>query len=62
MKKLVVWIVILTGITSAAFSSGTEEKQIDIYYSASLNGNLDGCECKGNPRSGLVKRAVFLRK
>lgn len=34
---------------------------LDIYYSASLNGNLDGCNCDMNPVAGLVKRAAFLR-
>jgi 2',3'-cyclic-nucleotide 2'-phosphodiesterase (5'-nucleotidase family) len=32
-----------------------------LYYSASLNGNLDGCTCERNPTAGLVKRAAFLR-
>jgi len=32
-----------------------------ILYSASLNGNLDGCTCKSNPRAGLIKRAYYLR-
>lgn len=32
-----------------------------LYYSASLNGNLDGCTCERNPTAGLVKRADFLR-
>ncbi len=61
MLKKVFWLFVLVGLTSTVYSAGTKEKQIDIYYSASLNGNLDGCECKGNPRSGLVKRAAFLR-
>jgi 2',3'-cyclic-nucleotide 2'-phosphodiesterase (5'-nucleotidase family) len=26
-----------------------------------LNGNLDGCACKGRPKAGLVKRAAWLR-
>lgn len=33
---------------------------ITIYYTASLNGNLDGCDCKGSPVSGLVKTGYFL--
>lgn len=61
MNKLF-WLIVFAGIAVAAFSAGSVEKQIDIYYTSSLNGNLDGCECKGNPRSGLVKRAVFLRE
>jgi len=61
MNKLILWLVFLIGTASGLFAAGAEEKMVDIYYSASLNGNLDGCKCKGNPRSGLVKRAVFLR-
>ena len=61
MIKKIFWLLVFMGLTCAIFSNGSKERQIDIYYSASLNGNLDGCECKGNPRSGLVKRASFLR-
>jgi 2',3'-cyclic-nucleotide 2'-phosphodiesterase (5'-nucleotidase family) len=32
-----------------------------VYYSASLNGNIDGCNCDMAPTAGLVKRAAFLR-
>jgi len=28
---------------------------------SSLNGNIDGCDCKGHPRADLVKRAALLR-
>jgi len=37
------------------------ETTLTIYYTASLNGNLDGCTCEMNPVAGLVKRAAFLR-
>ena len=40
---------------------GEDERTITILYSSSLNGNLDGCDCKGHPRGGLVKRAAWLR-
>lgn len=60
MKKIFLLIIFFASLVFT-YASGNKEKQIDIYYSASLNGNLDGCECKSNPRSGLVKRAVFLR-
>ena len=33
-----------------------------IYYSSSLNGNLDGCTCKSAPKAGLVKRAFLLKE
>jgi 2',3'-cyclic-nucleotide 2'-phosphodiesterase (5'-nucleotidase family) len=61
MKKLIFLFFAIT-ITIAAFAGGVKEKKLDVYYSSSLNGNLDGCDCKGNPRSGLVKRAVYLRE
>jgi 2',3'-cyclic-nucleotide 2'-phosphodiesterase (5'-nucleotidase family) len=37
------------------------ETTLTIYYTASLNGNLDGCTCEMNPVAGLVKRAAYLR-
>ncbi len=43
------------------FSGGDKEENLTIFYTSSLNGNLDGCECVSHPRSGLVKSAVFLR-
>lgn len=42
-------------------AEGSSEQLLNIYYTSSLNGNLDGCECRANPKSGLVKRAAFLR-
>ncbi|MFP4363130.1 MAG: hypothetical protein ACLFR1_04610 [Spirochaetia bacterium] len=42
------------------YANGSGEDLV-IYYSSSLNGNLDGCDCENHPRSGLVKRAHFLR-
>jgi 2',3'-cyclic-nucleotide 2'-phosphodiesterase (5'-nucleotidase family) len=38
-----------------------KEASFTIIYSASLNGNLDGCMCQSHPRAGLVKRAFYLR-
>jgi hypothetical protein len=35
------------------------DRGLAIYYTASLNGNLDGCDCKGRPRSGLFKAGYF---
>jgi 2',3'-cyclic-nucleotide 2'-phosphodiesterase (5'-nucleotidase family) len=34
---------------------------LTVLYSASLNGNLDGCDCRGHPRAGLATRAAWLR-
>ena len=34
---------------------------LTVLYSASLNGNLDGCDCRSHPRAGLAARAAWLR-
>jgi len=34
---------------------------LTVLYTASLNGNLDGCDCRGHPRAGLAARATWLR-
>lgn len=45
-----------------AFSADFGSEPLVVYYTSSLNGNLDGCDCKSNPKAGLVKRAAFLRE
>ena len=52
-------ILVLAAFSLSAHGNG--EHTLTILYSSSLNGNLDGCDCKGNPRGGLVKRAAWLR-
>jgi len=42
-------------------ASGQPEAGLTVYYTASLNGNLDGCACASSPKAGLVRRAAFLR-
>jgi 2',3'-cyclic-nucleotide 2'-phosphodiesterase (5'-nucleotidase family) len=59
MKVLVKLILLLFAVLCAV-PAGTETT-LTIYYTASLNGNLDGCTCEMNPVAGLVKRAAFLR-
>jgi 2',3'-cyclic-nucleotide 2'-phosphodiesterase (5'-nucleotidase family) len=44
------------------FPAACQEPGITLYYTAALNGNLQGCTCKIHPRAGLVKRAVFMDK
>ena len=34
---------------------------LTVLYTASLNGNLEGCTCRGRPRAGLAVRAAWLR-
>lgn len=58
-KKIPLLILTLFFISTVpVFALG--EETLTVYYTASLNGNLDGCECKGQPRSGLVKTGYFL--
>ena len=54
-------VLILALAASNCSAHGNDEHVLRILYSSSLNGNLDGCDCKGNPRGGLVKRAAWLR-
>ncbi len=41
---------------------GAGEDEIIIVYTNSLNGYLDYCRCRENPRGGLVKRATEIKK
>jgi 2',3'-cyclic-nucleotide 2'-phosphodiesterase (5'-nucleotidase family) len=59
MRRILVLASLLFPALLAA--EGSPEQFFRIYYTSSLNGNLDGCECKASPKSGLVKRAAFLR-
>lgn len=34
--------------------------QVELYFMASINGHLDGCECPDRPRAGLVTSAHVL--
>jgi 2',3'-cyclic-nucleotide 2'-phosphodiesterase (5'-nucleotidase family) len=54
-------IVLLALISASVHAGGIAERKLTVYYTSSLNGNLDGCTCKADPKAGLVKRAVFLR-
>jgi len=55
LRVLTILILLISPLVSACGDT------LAIYYSASLNGNLDGCNCDMNPVAGLVKRAAFLR-
>ena len=58
--KVPLRLLILLSVGLCALQVGAEAT-FTIYYTASLNGNLDGCNCDMNPVAGLVKRAAFLR-
>jgi 2',3'-cyclic-nucleotide 2'-phosphodiesterase (5'-nucleotidase family) len=53
--------VLLLLAALAVSAAAQEERELTILYSSSLNGNLDGCDCKSGPRAGLVKRAAWIR-
>ncbi len=61
MRKIPPAFLALFVAASALMASGTKETAVVISYTASLNGNLDGCTCGANPRAGLVTRAPWLR-
>ncbi len=52
------WAAVLSIIIAGLLTSCAE--RVEIYYTASLNGNLLGCDCWGYPEAGLDKRAWYL--
>lgn len=60
MRRCICFFCILFLLPLSLFP-GENEPLLTIIYSSSLNGNLDGCTCKSNPRAGLVKRGFFLK-
>ena len=58
MKK---FLALFLAVVFSAVLSGCGGDTVNIIYSASLNGNLSGCDCYGYPVAGLVKRVSFLR-
>lgn len=64
MKRLA-WssgmVVLLAIFSMIPCSFYSQETKIKIIYTASLEGNLDGCTCAGHPKAGLVKSAKFIR-
>ncbi len=59
LKIIFIFAAFLIFISSTGLLADTD---ISIYYTASLNGNLIGCECHGNPKAGLSTTAVYLRE
>ena len=54
-------LVALVTFAASVHAADYASSPVTIFYTSSLNGNLDGCECISSPKAGLVKRAVFLR-
>ena len=49
-------VLLLLFLLAASGASG-----LTVLYTSSLNGNLDGCACRSQPRAGLATRAAWLR-
>ena len=59
MKRSLPWRLAFGAL--AVLSAASCAREVDIYYTASLDGKLDGCTCFGYPTAGLVKTARLLR-
>jgi 2',3'-cyclic-nucleotide 2'-phosphodiesterase (5'-nucleotidase family) len=63
-------LTLVLGVTVSLHAAGEAEAEGDrstkteivIAYTSSLNGNIEGCDCKSHPRAGLAKSAVLLRR
>ncbi|MDC7124053.1 MAG: hypothetical protein PQJ46_00700 [Spirochaetales bacterium] len=56
------FIVLFFSLSFLLAQNVFSDTTINIYYTASLNGNLVGCDCKQVPKSGLESSAYFLRE
>ena len=61
-KKTRLLFFIISLFALIPFFSLNADTDISIYYTASLNGNLIGCDCKGVPKAGLSTTASYIRK
>ena len=61
MKRRLAYLLLMVFSVACAAGGGNPEHELRILYTASLNGNLDGCYCVSHPRAGLVTRAHILR-
>jgi 2',3'-cyclic-nucleotide 2'-phosphodiesterase (5'-nucleotidase family) len=53
--------VLLPAAAALLCASLLPAQSLTVYFTASLRGNLDGCNCEHNRVAGLVKRAAFQR-
>jgi 2',3'-cyclic-nucleotide 2'-phosphodiesterase (5'-nucleotidase family) len=58
MKKFLCSIL----FTTFLFPAAAQEKSLILVYTSSLNGYLDYCTCKADPKGGLVKRGTVFAK
>jgi 5'-nucleotidase/UDP-sugar diphosphatase len=62
MQILILSIFLSSVLLFPADLKGSDERRVTIVYTNSLNGYIDFCHCKGDPKGGLVKRATEIRK
>ncbi len=62
MQILILFILLSSVLLFPADLKGSDERRLTIVYTNSLNGYIDFCHCKGDPKGGLVKRATEIRK
>ncbi len=59
-------LLLVCGVLSVVFETdplhAARAKRLTIVYTNSLNGNIDYCKCKSDPKGGLVKRATEIKK
>jgi len=55
-------VLIITFMLLFSTAGLSAAPDLSIYYTASLNGNLLGCECKGVPKAGLSTTAAYIRE
>ncbi len=58
------WQVLVPSVLVGFFISfiTLSGEEIRLLYDASMNGHLAGCDCPSAPKSGLVKRATFIKE
>ncbi len=57
LKTSLFILILVSGFLSVPVFAET----VSVFFTASLNGNLIGCECKGVPKGGLSSSATLLR-
>ena len=60
-RKTALYLLLFLATGAGVHAADFRSDPLSIYYTSSLNGNLDGCTCKTAPKAGLVKRAAVLR-
>lgn len=62
MYTCILFIFLSSSVLFPTLVRASDERRLTIVYTNSLNGYIDFCHCKENPRGGLVKRATEIGK